>query len=75
MAYEYETRITGITVTPKGEPVFHDCAMSITIDDEASGEFVIVKDTHGHEIRIDAEEWPALSAAIGKLVSECRIEE
>jgi hypothetical protein len=75
MAYEYETRTTGVTVAPKGEPLFHDCAMSITIDDEAAGEFVSVKDTHGNEIRIDPEEWPALSAAIGKLIAECRGDE
>ena len=39
----YETRVTQLTVAPEGEAIFSEAATTITIDDEAAGEFVKVK--------------------------------
>ena len=39
----YTSRITQITVLPVGEPIFSERATVISIDDEAAGEFITVK--------------------------------
>jgi hypothetical protein len=73
----YETRTTKITVLPKGEPLFHEGATEITIVDEAAGEYLEVSqcsDSHEGKIKIDCVEWPALKAAIDKMIKECRKE-
>ena len=73
----HETRTTRLHIMPKGEPIFSDQATVIEIDNEASGEFVVVSqpamigDYEG-KVCIDAENWPALKDAIEKLLSDCR---
>jgi hypothetical protein len=71
----YETRTTKITVLPKGESLFHEGATEITIVDEAAGEYLEVSqcsDSHEGKIKIDSCEWPAIKAAIDKMIKECR---
>lgn len=73
----YETRTTKVTVLFKGEPLFHESATEIEIVDEAAGEYLEVKqcsDSHEGKIKIDIYEWPALKAAIDKMIKECRKE-
>jgi hypothetical protein len=73
----YETRTTKITVLPKGEPLYHEGATEIAIVDEAAGEYLEVSqcsDSHEGKIKIDIYEWPALKAAIDKMIKECRKE-
>jgi hypothetical protein len=65
------TRVTRLHVLPEGEPLFSEQAFTVEIDDEAGGEFVVVRDRDG-EIRLNAEEWPALREAIDRMVKECR---
>lgn len=65
------TRVTRLHVLPEGEPLFSEQAYTVEIDDEAGGEFVVIKDSEG-KIRLSAEEWPALRRAIGRMVKECR---
>ena len=71
----YETRITQITVAPAGQPIFAELATIIEIEDEAAGEFVIVKqpgrDDPG-KISISQEDWPVLRDAIDRMIGECR---
>jgi hypothetical protein len=66
-------RITQITVVPDGEPIFSERAVTISIRDEAAGEFVVVKQLTDdpQEIAIDPEEWPALREAIDEMIKEC----
>ena len=65
------TRVTRVHVLPEGEPLFDERGFSVEIDDEGGGEFVVVHDRDG-EIRLNAEEWPALREAIDRMVKECR---
>lgn len=72
---DYETRITKLTVLPKGQPLFSEQATSIEIEDEAAGEFVVVSQDHdGDEkkIQITPEEWPYVRDAIEKLIANCK---
>jgi hypothetical protein len=74
---EYETRITRLTVLPKGEPIFSEMATTIEIADEAAGEFVKVTSQtdnvdHHESVLISAEEWPLVKDAIDKLIADCR---
>jgi len=71
----YETRTTKITVLPEHEALFHEGATMIEIVDEAAGEYLEVSqcsDSYEGKIKIDAHEWPALKAAIDKMLKECR---
>ena len=71
----YETRITKVTVLPKGEDLFHEGATEIAIVDEAGGEYLEIKqcsDMYDGTIAIDLYEWPAIKAAIDKMIKECR---
>lgn len=70
-----ETRITRLVVLPEGMQLFHDEATSVEIDDEAAGEFVVVKqvsEDNAGSISIDPSQWPALRDAIDRMIAECR---
>lgn len=68
-----KTRTTQLTVAPEGVDLYDPCSTLIEIDDEGGGEFVkIVQPSGSAEIRIDVDEWPAIRAAVNKLVKECR---
>jgi hypothetical protein len=70
----YETRITKVTVVPKGEPLYHEGATEIKIVDDAAGEYLEVSQCSDHnegKILIDSVEWPVLKKAINKMIKEC----
>ncbi len=70
-----EKRILSVVVLPEGEAIFHESATTISIDDDAGGEFVTVsqcRDEHNVKISINPEEWPAIREAIDEMVKECR---
>jgi hypothetical protein len=71
----YETRITSLTIAPKSEPIFSECATHVRIFDQAAGEFVEVEQ-FGHKdlgkIQFSPEEWPHLRKAIDRMIKECR---
>lgn len=71
----YELRAISIVVVPLDEPIFSEMATTVTIVDDAAGEFVEVEQ-HGRndlgKIAINAEEWPALRSVINRLVKQCR---
>ena len=65
---KYITRTTQLTVLPKCDPTYSERATTITIIDEAAGEYVEVSQSgrdDGGKICIDPEEWPSLRGAIG----------
>lgn len=74
-AIEYETRTVAIMVMPKDEAVYGERATTIRVEDNAAGEFVEVEQ-HGADglgkVQINPEEWPALRAAIDRMILECR---
>jgi hypothetical protein len=72
---EYEVRTTAVIVVPKGEPIFAEGATTVMIDDEATGEFLVLTqsdDSGDQSIRIDPEEWPTLRDAINRMHMQCR---
>lgn len=74
---KYETRVTALVVLPVGQPTFSEMATTVEIADEAAGEFVEVKQRGRIDIgkiQINPEEWPALRAAIDRMIAECRFE-
>jgi len=74
---KYESRVTAITVAPENEPVFSEMATTVSIEDEAAGEFVVVEQvgrTDIGKIGIEPEQWPALRAAIDQMIAQCRAE-
>lgn len=72
---EYETRVTSVIVAPVGEPTFSEMATTVSITDEAAGEYVEVIQTGRADlgkVAISPEEWPAIRAAIDRMIDECR---
>lgn len=73
----YETRITRLTVLPKGEPLFAETATHIQIEDEAAGEFISIEQTHedatSGKIVINTDEWPAIRDSVERLLADCRV--
>lgn len=68
-------RVTRLVVSPSFEPIFSEMATTVTIEDEAAGEFVEVEQNGGPgigKIQISPEEWPALRAAINRMIKMCR---
>jgi hypothetical protein len=74
MNNRYKTRVTRIVILPDGETVYSEMATTVEIDDESGGEFVIVSQDARSDlgkIAINPEEWPALRAAINRMVKAC----
>lgn len=72
---QYITRTTQLAVVEDGKPLFDGSATIISIDDEAGGEFVRVRQVRGAQdmsIGIDPAEWPAIRDAVNQLIGECR---
>lgn len=73
----YETRIKSLVVAPVGQPMFSEKATEISVDDEASGEFVKVKQCHDQantgEILLEpGAELEAVFAAVMTIAAQCR---
>lgn len=74
MTIKYERIVREITIKPEGEPIFHELATSIRIDDEAAGPFLVVsqcRDSKDQSITIDDESWPALRDGIEEMLRVC----
>jgi hypothetical protein len=66
---EYETRITQYTIVPKGKPIFDESATDVLIEDEAAGEFIIIRQG-SKEVRIDPIEWGYVKGVVDRLVED-----
>jgi hypothetical protein len=73
---KYALRPIAWSVSPLEEPLFSELATTITIVDEAGGEFLEVEQpgTGTRKIRIDPEEWPAIRDAINHAMECCKKE-
>lgn len=73
---KYLTRVTQLTILPIGEPIFSESATQITIQDDAAGEFVKIKQqfdiaaAERETITVNPDEWPHLKAAVETLLAE-----
>ena len=69
----YETRFTKLHVIHEGETVATEYGFSVGINDDGAGEYVTVRGmVTGNPIFISPGEWPALRAAIDKMIGDCR---
>ena len=75
----HRTILGQLMVIPDGKTWADEGVTIIGIDDEGGGAFVTVRqeeDLNTNEIRIDPGEWPAVRAAINRMVRECgRVDE
>jgi hypothetical protein len=72
---DFDTRTLKIAVIPKGEKIFNNQVTQVEIVDEAAGEYVEVSkcsESYDGKIGICKYEWPAIRAAIDKMLKECR---
>ena len=70
----HRTILGQLWVVPDGKTWADEGVTIIGIDDEGGGAFVTVRqeeDLNTNEIRIDPGEWPAVRAAINRMVREC----
>ena len=70
----YRTIISQRLVIPAGKTIDDEGVTIIGVDDEGGGTFVTIRqeeDLNTNEIRIDPGEWPAVRAAINRMVREC----
>ncbi|HUH57071.1 MAG TPA: hypothetical protein VL020_00960 [Pseudomonadales bacterium] len=70
-----KTRITQLSVAPEGADLYDDRSTIIEIVDEGGGEFIAIMQPHmpsGCETRINTDEWPAIRAAVNKMIKECK---
>jgi hypothetical protein len=72
----YKIRVTQLSIMPQDEPIFSEQCTTITILDEAAGEFLEVvqqagsKEVKEQTIQITPEEWPHLQKAIEWMLTE-----
>ena len=70
----YLTITTQRRVIPAGKAIDDEGVTIIGIDDEGGGAFVTVRQEeqlNTNEIRIDPDAWPAIRAAVNRMVREC----
>ena len=71
-------RTTQLTIAPEGLPIYSEQAFIVTIDDDAGGEFLLIRSNieslAAGTISVAPDEWPALREAIDRLIAECVME-
>ena len=68
------TLTTKLCVVPSGKPIYDEAATTVGLDDEGGGLFVVIRQEESlstNEVKIDPEEWPAIRAAVNRIVREC----
>ena len=72
---KYVTNTISLIVRPEGEPIFHESATVVAIDDNAAGPFVTIRQQFDSlkpgEIAVDRESWPAIREAVDRQIDEC----
>ena len=71
---QYKTRVMRLIVAPVTDPIYGERSTDVMIEDEAGGEFVVVTQAGADgmgKIAIAPDEWPALRAAINRMVRLC----
>ena len=73
---KFKTRTTQIMILPEGEPIFSDMGTSITIRDDAAGEYLVIgqvrDDSEKGEILVSDNEWPEIYMGIERMIGEIR---
>jgi hypothetical protein len=77
---KYEIRVTQLSVLPPKEQLFSTQRTTVSIVDEAAGEFLEIEqypdaDDRRHVVRIDKDEWPTVKLAIEQLLPDLRFQD
>lgn len=66
---EYQIEILSYIVKPKGEAIFCEMATIIEREDEAGGEFVVIKQTNdATRVAVEESDWPLIKQAVENLL-------
>lgn len=69
-------RATRLTLSGKSDAIFEEGVIHVEINDEAAGEFVVIRqNAEGNSVNsiaIDPRQWPHLKAAVEFLIAQCR---
>lgn len=73
----YTSRITQMTIAPEGEPIYSEMATDICIEDEAAGEYIVLKQVTRNDgtIAINPEEWDVIRTTIDQMFAEIKAHE
>ena len=75
---KYTSRITQMTILPVGEPIFSDKAILISIEDEAGGEYIQIKQQMDipsdadQTVAFDPEEWEEVKGVIDQMFKDIK---
>lgn len=73
---EITTRTVALHVGRTGAPTFDEMAYWVKIDDEAGGEYVVLRSNEcsatAGEVKIDPADCPELRGAIDRMIGECK---
>lgn len=75
---KYTSRITQITVLPVGEAIFSEKATIVSIDDEAGGEFITVKQQMDYVskrdqiVAFDLEDWEEVKGVVDQMFKDIK---
>ena len=76
---EMEARITQVTITSKGEPIFDAGTTIVEMADETSGEYVKVRQlfegAEPGEVAFDEDDWPEVRKQVNDMMMRCRKEQ
>lgn len=69
---KYETRMIQMIVVPEGDALYSERSTTITIVDEAAGEFVAITQPEGSGVKFDHDEWPTIRDAVDSMIEATR---
>lgn len=68
---KYKQTITAVTVHLDGEsPVFGESTITVALDDEAGGIFLVLTDGEGVKMKVDYEQWVEINKAVKKMMKQ-----
>ena len=65
-------REVSVLVGPEDEPIFSERMFRISVEDEDGGEFLVLSNNDGVEIRMDPDEVEELTEALNLMAKRCR---
>lgn len=71
---ELQSRPVSWVLVPKRGPIFDESGYTVSIEDDAGGEYVKIEshDDDGSAITVDPEQWPKLRALIDIVAKQCQ---
>ena len=70
MSIKYLTETLSVIIVPEGQPVFSELATIVSVDDEAGGTFIKIRQNADGcgELRFDRGEWEIVEATVRRML-------